>query len=193
MKYLKKIISLLPLLLLIGCGHSINITPPLNTLDKDGISKIDKNVGYFISKENFEKEVTTPGGGGDKVKYFPYKESEPALNKILSNVFSQVYRVPSITDAQFITSNNISYIFTPEFATDSSSESMFTWPPTKFSITIDCKAVDNGGKVIWQTKATGEGNAVFDEFKHDFSLAAKRATKKAFVKLQDEIIKSDKF
>ena len=64
MKYLKKIIFLLPLLLLIGCGHSINITPPLNTLDKDGISKIDKNVGYFISKENFEKEVTTPGGGG---------------------------------------------------------------------------------------------------------------------------------
>jgi len=193
MKYLKKIIFLLPLLLLIGCGHSINITPPLNTLDKDGISKIDKNVGYFISKENFEKEVTTPGGGGDKVKYFPYKESEPALNKILSNIFNHVYRVPSIADSQYITSNNISYIFTPEFETDSSSESMFTWPPTKFSITIDCKAVDNGGKVIWQTKATGEGNAVFDEFKHDFSLAAKRATKKAFAKLQNEIIKSDKF
>ncbi|MDA3915350.1 MAG: hypothetical protein PF690_00050 [Deltaproteobacteria bacterium] len=192
MNYFKRSIILLSLFLLIGCGHSINISPPLNTLDKDGIHKIDKNVGYFISKENIAKEITTPGGG-DKVKYFPYKESEPALKKILSNIFDQVHRVPSVTDLQFITSNNISYIFTPEFKTDSSSESMFTWPPTKFSIIIDCKAVDKAGIVLWQTKITSEGNAEFAKFKHDFSLAAKRATKKAFTKLQDEIIESGKF
>jgi len=165
----------------------------LNTLDIESIVKIDSNVGYFISKENFSKEVTTPGGGGDKVKYFPYKESEPALKKILSNIFKQVYSVPSLTDSQFITSNNIKYIFTPEIETDSSSDSIFTWPPTKFSITIICDAVDENGAMIWKETATGEGNAVFSEFKHDFSLAAKRATKNAFNILQDKIIKSEKF
>lgn len=193
MKYLNLIIIFLSLIVFNGCGHSINITPPLNTLDKDGLIKIEKNAGYFISEENYKKEVTTPGGGGDKVKYFPYKESEPALKKVLSNIFNKVYRVPSETDLQFITDNDISFIFTPEYETDSSSESFFTWPPTKFTMTIDCKAVNNSGKVIWETKVTGEGDAVFAEFKHDFSLAARRAAKIAFNKLQDEIINSGKF
>lgn len=193
MNTIKKLIILLSLSLLISCGHSINITPPLNTLDKDGISKIDKNVGYFISQENMDKEITTPGGGGDKVKYFPYKESEPALIKVLSNIFNQVHRVPSETDLQFIMDKNISYIFTPEYKTDSSSESIFTWPPTKFSMIIDCKAVDKEGTVLWQTTLAGDGAAEFAEFKHDFSLAARRATKNAFIQLQDEIINSGKF
>ncbi|CAG36021.1 hypothetical protein [Desulfotalea psychrophila] len=193
MRFFKKSILLLPLLLLVGCGHSINITPPLNYLSKSNIVKIDKNVGYFISKENFAKEVSTPGGGGDKVKYFPYREAEPALKKVLSNVFEGVYKLSSEVDILSASSKKISYIFTPQFITHSSSSSVFTWPPTLFSITIDCKAVDKDGKITWQTKVTGEGEAEFSEFKHDMSLAAKRATKNAFIKLQDEILTSRKF
>jgi len=199
MKDLKKMKSVLcalavfPLLALVGCGHSINITPPMNTLSKDGVVKIDKNVGYYISEENMHKEVTTPGGGGDKVKYFPYKESEPALKAVLGNIFNQVVRVPDSHDAKFITDNKIAYIFTPEFMTDSSSPSPFTWPPTKFSIKIDCKSVDGSSNLLWQTVVQGEGQAEFDEFKHDFSLAARRASQKAFMKLQEEIFKSGKF
>jgi hypothetical protein len=193
MKYVKAAIILLSFLAFSGCGHSINITPPLNTLDIDGVTKIDKNAGYFISETNYELEVTTPGGGGDNVKYFPYKESEPALKKVLSNIFKKVYKMPSETDPQYIKANDITFIFTPEYTTDSSSESLFTWPPTKFTMTIDCKAIDKSSNVIWQTKVTGAGDAEFNEFKHDFSLAARRATKKAFAKLQDEIINSDKF
>lgn len=193
MKYVNLSIALILLLVFTGCGHSINITPPLNTLDNDGIAKIDKNAGYYISEENYKKEVETDGGGGDDVKYFPYKESEPALKKILSNIFSNVYRVPSETDMKFISANDIAFIFTPEYTTDSSSESLFTWPPTKFTMNIDCKAVDNSGKVVWQTKVTGEGEAEYDEFKHDFSLAARRATKDAFSKLQEKIVNSGKF
>lgn len=193
MKYINLLILFLMFLIFSGCGHSINITPPLNTLDADGIVKIEKNAGYFISKKNYDKEMTTPGGGGDSVKYFPYKESEPALKKVLSNIFNNLYRVPSATDVQFITANDIAFIFTPEYTTDSSSESFFTWPPTKFTMTIDCKVIDKNGTTIWQTKVTGHGDATFDEFKHDFSLAARRATKNAFAKLQEEIVMSGKF
>jgi len=193
MNYLIRVIVVSTLFFTIGCAHQINITPPLNTLDADGISKIDKNVGYYISPDDLSKEVTTPGGGGDKVKYFPYKESEPALNKILSNIFAKVYPLASADDNQFILSNDISYVFIPKIETNSSSKSAFTWPPTNFTVSLDCKALDNTGSVIWQKNVKGEGEAVFNEFKHDFPLAAKRAVKKAFSMLQEEIIKSGVF
>lgn len=193
MKSLLWVLAVLSLYALVGCGHSINITPPINTLNKEGVVKIDKNVGYYISSENMNKEVTTPGGGGDKVKYFPYKESEPALKTVLGNIFNQVVSVPAPNDAKFVADNKIAYIFTPEFTTDSSSPSPFTWPPTKFSMKINCNAADGSGKLLWQTVVEGEGQAEFDEFKHDFSLAARRASQKAFIKLQEEIVKSGNF
>ena len=149
-------------------------------------------MGYYISPDDLSKEVTTPGGGGDKVKYFPYKESEPALNKILSNIFSKVYPLTSADDKQFISSNNISYVFILKIETNSSSESAFTWPPTHFTVSIESKATDSSG-VIWQKNVKGEGEATFDEFKHDFPLAAKRAVKNAFSMLQEEIIKAEVF
>lgn len=193
MNWLIRVIAVLALVFATGCAHQVNITPPLNTLDADGICKVNKNVGYYIAPNDLSKEVTTPGGGGDKVKYFPYKESEPALNKILSNIFAKVYSLASANDKQFISSNNISYIFIPKIETNSSSGSAFTWPPTNFTVSLDCKAFDNSGSVIWQKSVKGEGKATFDEFKHDFPLAAKRAVIKAFKALQKEIVSAEVF
>lgn len=193
MNYLIRMIAMSILVFTVGCAHQINITPPLNTLDTNEIGKIVKNAGYFISPEDLSKEVTTPGGGGDKVKYFPYKECEPVLNKILSNIFAKVYPLTSANDNQFVKTNEISYVFIPKIDTDSSSKSAFTWPPTNFTVSLDCKAFDSSGTVIWQKTVKGEGEAEFDEFKHDFPLAAKRAVKKAFSNLQEEIIKSGVF
>jgi len=181
------------LVLIIGCAHQVNITPPLNTLDGSAVKKIDKNVGYYIAPTELSKEVVTPGGGGDKIKYFPYKETEPALNKVLSNIFKNVYSIKSMDDKPFISSNNISYIFVPRIETDSSSESAFTWPPTKFVVALDCKANDGSGSIIWEKSIKGEGQATFDEFKHDLPLAAKRAVVKAFSNLQEEIIAAGVF
>ena len=42
--------------------------------------------------------VTTKGGGGDKVTYHPYAESEPALNQVLSNVFTKVVSLSATND-----------------------------------------------------------------------------------------------
>lgn len=170
-----------------GCAHQIDISPPLNSLDGKGAAKVNKTVGYYISPEDRAKEVTTPGGGGDKVKYFPYRKSEPALNKILSNIYAKVVAVPSLADKQFIASNNIAYVFVPTIETNSSSSSFTTWPPTDFSVSLECKATNNGGSTVWQKTVKGEGKAEFAEFKHDFSLAGRRASKDAFAKLQQEI------
>src|SRR5688572_3047398 len=110
-------------LLLVGCAHRINISPPLNTLGPGNAGRIDKTVGYYISAADKAKEIVTPGGGGDKVKYLPYEESEPALKQVLANIFSKIVPVPSLEDKQFITTNEIVLIFIPSIATDSSSDS----------------------------------------------------------------------
>jgi hypothetical protein len=173
--------------LVVGCAHQINISPPLNTLDVADLRKIDKTVGYYIAPADLTKEVTTPGGGGDKVKYLPYQESEPALKYVLANTFTKVVPVAKLDDQQFLSSNNVAYVFVPTIETDSSSESAFTWPPTKFTVTLDCRALDAAGTTIWQQKVKGQGEASFDEFKQDFSLAARRASREAFRNLQTEI------
>lgn len=188
-----KTMSILAFVFITGCAHQINLTPPLNTLDKDNITPISKNVGYYISDENRLKEVESPGGGGDKVKYTPYADLEPALKYALDNVFTSVYEVPSLSDSDFIKSNDISYIFVPMITTDSSSDSLLTWPPTDFTVSLLCRAVDSTGASVWETTIQGQGHAEFDQFKHDFSLAARKAAKEALLKLEDEISKTEVF
>jgi hypothetical protein len=171
-----------------GCSHSIQISPNLDTLRTQGSAKSSTIAGYYISQEDLMKEVTTPGGGGDKVKYFPYKDTEAALKTILATRFAQVYSLKSATSDPLIKEKNIRVIFTPKITTESSSESAFTWPPTDFKIELTCTAMSPEGKKTWEKTVVGKGHAEFDEFKSDFSLSAKRATQEAFTLMRDEIL-----
>ncbi|HET9863863.1 MAG TPA: hypothetical protein VFP37_10505 [Steroidobacteraceae bacterium] len=131
--------------------------------------------------------MTTPGGGGDKVSYFPYLESEPALKQVLGNLYASAVSLSSPNDPAELQSKNVAYVFIPTITTTSKSSSAFTWPPTHFTITLDCNAADASGSALWNGKVTGTGEAVFDDFKHDFSLSARRASKDAFNQLQKAI------
>jgi hypothetical protein len=162
--------------LVFGCAHPIVITPDVSKLERNEVQPIACNVGFVITDVDRETVVTTPGGGGDKVRYFPYKELEPALFKVLSNVFQRAYPLKSPSDAASIKGNDIKFIFVPKISTDSSSGSAFTWPPTDFTIELKCTAVGTDGKVLWEKTFTGKGHAEFSEFKLDMPLAAKRAT-----------------
>lgn len=175
-------------MLVVGCARQINTTPSLNELTASDAARINKNVGYYTSPANRAKEVETPGGGGDRVKYRPYSEAEPALRQVLSNLFAKAIYISSLDDKQFLVSNDIAYVFVlPAIETDSSSDSMVTWPPTRFSVTLACQALDRSGKTVWQTKVKGQGAASFGEFKQDTSLSARRASRDAFILLQREI------
>lgn len=183
---------IIALVLISGCAHKINLTPPLNTLDKgEKIELIQKNVGYYISNEDRLKEVETSGGGGDKVKYTPYVDIEPALKYVLSNTFANVYKISSLDDFNFIEAKNISYIFVPSITTESSSSSAFTWPPTDFSISLQCRAINSVGDNIWEREVQGKGHAEYEQFKHDFSLSARKAIINALLKLEVEIRNSE--
>ncbi len=174
-------------LLLSACAHPIVITPDVSKLERKDIQPIDLNVGYFISDGDRQKSVESPGGGGDKVRYFPYKELEPALFKALSNVFRRAYPLKSASDAEGIKANDITFVFIPEISTNSSSTGVFTWPPTDFTVDLNCKAMDREGKVIWEKRFIGQGQAPYEEFKADFSLSAKRASQNAFEAFQREL------
>jgi len=188
MKKISVLTALVAVMFASGCAHMINITPPANTISAEGITKIDKTVGYYISKEQRALLVTSKGGGGDKVTFHPYAELEPTLNQVLSNTYTKVVALAAINDKAELESKQIAYVFAPVITTTSSSSSALTWPPTNFTVTIACTAANGSGANVWNSTVTGSGEAVFADFKHDFSLAARRASKDAFNQLQKGIV-----
>lgn len=183
----RKILLALAASLFFGCAHPIVITPDVSQLDRNQVQSIACPVGYVITDADRETAVETPGGGGDKVKYYPYKELEPGLFKVLSNVFQRAYLMKSQTDTAQVKANGIRFVFVPVIKTDSSSTGLFTWPPTDFKAELACKALDTEGKVIWEKTVTGSGHAEFAEFKTDLPLAAKRATLQLLQNFQREL------
>lgn len=161
------------LVVMTGCAHQVSMTPDTKQLAQ-APSKINKSVAYVISGADLTKEVQTPGGGGDKIKYQPYHDLDGALYQAFSSVFTDVTKVSNPAEAK-----NVALVITPSITTNSSSESMFTWPPTKFTVDLVCQVADLNGKTLTTVKASGQGAATFDEFKSDFSLAARLASKDA--------------
>ena len=184
--------SLLALALLSGCAHPILIGPDNTKLPTTSSSVAPKtlSVGYFISDADRARRVITPGGGGDKVEYAPYKDLEPGLFRVLGNVFTDVHVLKSLDDKGYIVAKGIKLILRPSISTNSSSPSPFTWPPTEFEVLIDVQAVDASGVSVWKTTVSGKGKAEFSEFKSDFGLAAKRASEAALSNLQAALMAS---
>jgi hypothetical protein len=174
----------LALAALVGCAHPISLTPDASALVSAGSTpKIERKVGLVVTEDQRKREVIGPGGGGDKVNYFPYKDLEVGLYAALTQVYSQVSRVQGAQDPS-IKSDGVQWLFVPEIQTTSFSPSLLTWPPTVFTITLECTIRDaTSGQPVTQVRVQGEGRAEFDEFKSDFSLSAKRAANDALKKL----------
>lgn len=187
MQFAKLLFPVLIAVVVTGCAHPIVISPDISKIERDGGTQaIPKNVGYYILGDR-EKEVTTPGGGGDNIRYKPYKDIETGFYKMLSNVFKNVSVLKNDKDLA-INKNDISYIISLEISTNSSSPSMLTWPPTMFGVNLSCNIKDETGKNITSLLAVGEGHAEYDEFKSDFSLAGKRASQDALIKMQRSLL-----
>jgi hypothetical protein len=190
MKLFKLAACLLAAAALAGCAHPLTITPNLAKLERDSTTppRIKAKVGYYIADNLRTQEVTTPGGGGDKVTSVPYRDVEAGLYTMLGNVFDGVTRLKSPTDRDAIRNNGISYIITPEIAATSSSPSMLTWPPTEFHIDLLCKITDLDGKLLDSPKVVGHGQAEWAELKGDFALSGKRAAEDALMQMQRKLL-----
>ncbi|MET3244362.1 hypothetical protein ABIE53_001107 [Burkholderia sp. OAS925] len=170
--------------LLSGCAHDITISGDNAALVSKTVAPIDKTVGLVITDEERNKEVVTPGGGGDKVAYKPYQDLELPIYLELSNVFKDVVKLNTVPDAATLRSKNLSYIVTPTITTTSSSPSLLTWPPTDFTVKLECTVTDPSGRIVAKKAVTGSGHAEFSEFKRNFGLAGQRATLDAVQKMQ---------
>lgn len=187
-KFLSLAATLSVVLFMTGCAHPITITPNVAKIEREaGTQPIRKNVAYYIAEDLHAKEITSAGGGGDKVSYYPYKDIETAFYKMLTNVFDNVTKLKTPDDKDALKKYDVSYIIKPKLITNSSSPSPFTWPPTKFSVEMTCDVLDASGRSIAVKNVTGHGNAEFDEFKSDFSLSARRASEDALLKMQREL------
>lgn len=176
-------LCMLALTVLQGCAHPISLNPDLAAVKAGSFVKIDRKVGFYIGDDDRKREVTTPGGGGDKVSYFPYRDMETGLYVALSESFATVMRVNGPADPR-VKAEGLNYVISPMIVTQSSSPSPLTWPPTVFTVELTCKVTDADGKPVSEVKATGTGNAEFSEFKSNYSLSAKRAVEDALSKLK---------
>ena len=176
---------------LAGCAHPIVVTAE-KTPERVEAQLIQKKVAYAMNDADRAKEVTTAGGGGDRVSYYPYRDLEKAVRDALRSVYADVVVIRSATDAHAVRESGAALVFTPEINTTSGSPSPFTWPPTTFTSEIACKVTDASGQEVTRLVATGAGNAEFSEFKSNFSLAANRAGTDVASKLSAEIRAHDK-
>lgn len=175
------------LMLLAGCAHPISINPT-KTPERPQTNLKQKKVAYVLSDADRNLQVTTPGGGGDKVSYYAYRDSEKAIRDALRAVYQDVVVISSASDLEAINNNAIELIYLPVLTTTSSSDSAFTWPPTFFRVELSCNVTDSKGALIKTLKVEGNGYAEFSEFKTNLGLAGSRATSDLSEKLKKEIL-----
>ena len=182
--------ALILVALLAACAHPISIIPE-STPPRIEAQLIQKRAAYVMSDADRAREVTSPGGGGDRVSYYPHRDLEKAMRDALRAVYQDVVIIGSHTDASEVRRSGADLIFIPEVKTTSSSPSPLTWPPTRFTSEISCVVTDANGKELTRVRAIGEGNAEFDEFNKNFSLAANRAGTDVAAKLVKQILDNE--
>jgi len=175
--------------LLAACAHPISINAQ-ETPARVEAQLIQKKVAYAVSDADRKKEVITPGGGGDRISYYPYRDLEKGMRDALRSVYQDVVVISSAADKAAVQESGAALIFKPEITTTSSSPSPFTWPPTQFSTDISCVVADATGAEITKLQVQGSGVAEFSEFKSNFGLAAQRAGTDVAAKLAEEIRKN---
>jgi hypothetical protein len=157
--------------------------PDSSAVTSFGVQKIDKAVGFYISDANLALESKSAGGSGYQVRYLPYRDIEPGFYKALTEVFTKVVKVEDPRDALTLTNDGLTLVLVPTIQTTSFSPSILTWPPTQFTVTLDCRITNVDGSSLTNIHVIGTGSAEFSEFKDNFSLSAARASEDALKKL----------
>lgn len=185
---IKPIVSFILVTLITACAHPITIVP--NKTPERGVSSLSqKKAAYVMTESDRNKQVTSAGGGGDKVNYYPYRDVEKAIRDALRSIYADVIAISSSADFDLLKANDVSVIYTPVISTASSSDSAFTWPPTSFRVELTCNVNDIEGKELSILKVTGNGSAEFSEFKINTGLAGSRATSDLSEKFKQEILR----
>ena len=186
------LLAITAVLLVAGCAHPITVIPDASRLERSSTApvRIAANVGYYIPPAASSIEITTPGGGGDNVRYFPYRDIETGFQKMLSNVFASAVKLNSISDSSGIARDRIDYVIVPEIVTTSGGSGLFTWPPTSFTVDLTCNVRDSSGTLIASPRVVGAGGAETSERLPEHGIAGRRAMEDALLKMQASLLET---
>jgi hypothetical protein len=177
-------VVILALVQLAGCAHPIKIAPDSEKLATvPDAARIQAKVGYYVTPSLLTTEITTAGGGGDNVRYFPYRDIEAGYLRVLANVFREVAKLDSVDGAKG-PSSDVSYVFSPEIVTSSGGAGLFTWPPTSFTVDLTSNVRDKNGQSVATKRVVGSGTAETGERIREHGIAGKRAMEDALDKMQ---------
>jgi hypothetical protein len=183
--------ALATVVLLAGCAHPITMitetAPP-----RSAAHLIPKKVAYVMTDAQRDLQVTTAGGSGDRVSYYPYRDLEKSIRDALRAVYRNVVVLRTAGDAKANEAAGVSLVFTPQIKTDSSSSSWVTWPPTSFTAEVSCVVSNAAGAEVTRVRAVGNGTAELGEFNGDYGLAARRAATRMTSQLSSEIRRNEK-
>ena len=176
-----------------GCAHPIQISPDLTKIERaaSGEPRLGVKVGYYIPPEVAAAEITTAGGGGDNVRYFPYRDMEAGFQKVLSNVFTDVVKLSSFSNLPTRDKDSLAYVIIPVLVTSSGGSGFFTWPPTNFTVDLTSQVRDGEGKFVASPRVVGTGTAETGERLSDHGIAGKRALEDALQKMQKALTDVD--
>lgn len=169
---------------LVGCAHPINVEPDMARVGAGSSRPLPMRVGYHLPDALANQEVTTPGGGGDNVRYNPYAAMSTGYQRMLSQVFQGVTRVPAPAVDPKAGDAAPDYVLTPLLTTNSGGSNFFTWPPENFSVDLTTSIRDRSGKVVATPRVVGTGTATTGERLGDHGFSGRRAFEDALRKME---------
>jgi hypothetical protein len=169
----------LGVLALVGCAHPINVEPDAGRLAGRG-ERLPIPVSYHLPQDLLGLEVTTPGGGGDSVRYKPYAAIATGYRQVLSQTFQQV----SAGSSSGMATGSAEYLLTPSIVTTSGGSNFFTWPPETFSVDLTTSIRDKSGRVVATPRVVGVGAATTSERISDHGFSGRRAFEDALRKME---------
>ena len=186
MNTIRNTTSVLLAISLTACAHPTSISPRIENLERLQLStgKSQAKIGYYVSQGALATEITTPGGGGDNVRYFPYRDIDSGLQHILASSFSDVSKLSNPFDPVEVRTKRIDYIISPEIVTTSGGSGFFTWPPTSFTFDISTNVKDSQGQTVKAIRVVGTGTAETGERLTEHGIAGRRAVEDALKKFQ---------
>lgn len=181
MKYIAaRLAGLLLLTLATGCTHAYSLAPEFSQLPPPAEEPYDLAVHWKPTDAEMQLLEKRKAAAGDSIEYAVYRDLAAGIDSVLGNCFERIVADPAEADLVF----RVTIVTTPSWGNG------LIWAPTSFAVTLDTKALDQAGEVVWHQSVSGTGAARFGELNGNSSLAGQRGAVLALGELQRHLLEA---